>query len=51
MLCLQRFKSGTKNNSKVEFPLEGLDMTPFLAEPYGDNIYDLYGIINHSGSL
>jgi ubiquitin C-terminal hydrolase len=27
ILCLQRFKSGQKNQTLVEFPLHGLDLT------------------------
>lgn len=53
MLCLQRFSSGVKNNKKIDFPLTGLDMAPYLekVQPGEDHIYDLYGVVNHTGSL
>jgi hypothetical protein len=37
----------------VDFPIEGLDITPFVAghiDPH-DAIYDLYAVSNHSGGL
>ena len=43
-----------KNDAHVDFPLEGLDMRPYVkslnneAEPV---LYDCYGVSNHFGSL
>ena len=39
----------------VEFPLEGLDLSPYVINPEQKNsgklIYDCYGISNHFGSV
>jgi ubiquitin C-terminal hydrolase len=46
--------SGQKLDTQVSFPLEGLDMTPFvLSETQKKNtslIYDCYAVSNHFGS-
>jgi ubiquitin C-terminal hydrolase len=57
IMCLQRFKEGKKNNDFIDFPLHNLDMKEFVE--YKNNsldeddslLYDLYGVINHTGSL
>ena len=62
IICLQRFKSHNiyfkdKLEDKVEFPLTGLDMSPYaLCHEDGlgqavKPIYDLYAVSNHYGSL
>ena len=63
IISLKRFKSsrskygfgGEKIDTLVEFPLEGLDMSPFVLSPEQKNseslIYDCYGISNHFGSV
>ena len=40
-----------KVDNRVEFPLEGLDMTPYLAGPLqqGGEQFQLYATVNHSG--
>ena len=54
---LKRFKQSgyftDKIGKKIDFPIEGLDMTPFIApqSPEGPAIYDLYAVSNHYGSL
>jgi len=53
---LQRFKNGVKNQDEVDFPISGLNMNLYLNKANAnystdDNIYDLYGVINHFGSL
>lgn len=48
IICLQRFKNGVKNTEKIDFPLEGLDMSNYVKN---GAIYDLYGVVNHSGTL
>jgi len=51
VFCLQRFKSGHKNSDLIDFPIVGLDLKPFVKVHQDNMIYDLYGVINHSGSL
>lgn len=45
--------SSSKNSDKIDFPIEGLDMTQYVLDPHTgeSNIYDLYAISNHMGSL
>lgn len=51
ILTLQRFKNGQKNSDYVDFPIEGLDMRPYVACHEPQMLYDLYGVVNHSGGL
>ena len=63
IISLKRFKTsknryGYGGNSKVDtlvnFPLEGLDMRPFVLHPEQINsncVYDCFGISNHFGSV
>jgi ubiquitin carboxyl-terminal hydrolase 8 len=50
--------------TQVQYPLTGLDLTPFLPPPLYDNrgqaigggppngyVYDLFGVTNHYGNL
>lgn len=49
---LKRFNArGMKNQILVSFPLENLDLSPYVIG-YQKNtyVYDLYGVANHSGS-
>ena len=40
-----------KNNKKINFPIENLDMCSFLVGPFKDNsIYDLYAVSQHIGN-
>jgi len=55
---LKRFQYSRSWRDKLEtlvrFPLEGLDLSPFLVGPVTDGappIYDLYAVSNHSGSM
>lgn len=42
----------TKNNSHISFPVNGLLMKKYYSEYTNDNpVYDLYGVIKHSGGL
>merc|ERR1712190_677137 len=46
--------SRSKITSLIDFPLEGLDISPWMEDPdknQADCIYDCYGVSNHSGSL
>lgn len=43
------FEAG-KNESEIEIPLT-IDMKPFVFEPAEDCRYELYGVVNHYGSL
>ena len=52
ILHLKRFKIETiikKNTAKINFPEEGLDMSPFFQGE--DGIYDLFAVINHYGNV
>lgn len=41
---------GQKNNALVDFPMEGLDMSPYVRGYNKDSyVYDLFGVCNHSG--
>jgi len=43
-----------KVGDKVNFPIEGLDMRPYvmtLKDEPNPVLYDLYGVSNHMGSL
>jgi len=40
----------TKITTPIEFPLE-LDLGPYLAKKQQGSMYDLYGVVNHHGSL
>lgn len=54
---LKRFSSSMqylrKDNNRIEYPVEGLDMRKYLVDPEtpGQTTYDLFGVINHSGGL
>ena len=43
----------SKNSDLIDFPITGLDMTKYVLDPKTgeSNVYDLYAISNHSGSL
>lgn len=51
LIHLKRFKDNHKDTSLVIFPLTGLDMSEYTDNPNQYLIYDLIGVINHSGSL
>lgn len=53
IFTFQRFKDGKKNTDLINFPITDLDMSKYLVGPQKDenNIYDLYGVVNHSGCL
>jgi ubiquitin carboxyl-terminal hydrolase 4/11/15 len=57
IIHLKRFKQRGYWNDKlttmVEFPVEGLDMTPYVINQTGcySMMYDLYAISNHYGGL
>ncbi|GBG24688.1 Ubiquitin carboxyl-terminal hydrolase, putative [Hondaea fermentalgiana] len=57
ILCLKRFepRSHRKIMSLVDFPLEELDLAPFLADFGGDKekedtVFDLFAVTNHMGT-
>ena len=47
------YNSREKISTRVDFPIEGLDLTKYVKCPHGNEkfIYDLYAISNHGGSL
>lgn len=53
IIHLKRFDNVMrKNNQKIVFPIEGLDMSSHTTQYVnGNHIYDLYGISYHTGSL
>lgn len=55
ILSLKRFTmTGGKINTKISFPVEGLDMKNYLVGPdlaHEDTVYDLIGCILHSGLM
>lgn len=60
VIYIKRFQSSgrwrDKIRTKVDFPLEGLDLAPWLDSGAGrlgpgDAVYDLFGVINHIGGM
>ena len=55
VLHLLRFKSknfqNEKNNTLVEFPVEGLDLSEVIISSEKPPLYDLYAVSNHFGGL
>jgi len=51
IIHLKRFDNFLrKNDTTVKFPIEGLNLQPYINDPFiEDHIYDLYGIVHHSG--
>lgn len=45
---MERFRG--KLNTLVEFPLEGLDLTPYASEAQSGPRYNLYAVSEHSGT-
>ena len=45
--------SSSKNSDVISFPIKGLDMNKYVLDPKvgENNIYDLYAVSNHMGSL
>ena len=54
-LILKRFKYTkmftTKIDNLIQFPLENLDMTNYITPKEGKIKYDLFGVVNHVGTL
>ena len=54
-LILKRFKYTkmftTKLDNLIHFPLENLDMTNYITPKEGKIKYDLFGVVNHVGTL
>ncbi|CAK4198318.1 unnamed protein product [Aphanomyces euteiches] len=58
MIHLKRFHYSMVQHNKmqelVQFPLEGLDLKPYIGAPMEDPnscLYDLYAVVNHTGGL
>jgi len=54
VIHLKRFTKhgiGMKLDLKVEYPVEGLDLTPFVKLDSNDKIYDLFGVVCHVGPI
>ena len=54
-IILKRFKYTkmftTKIDNLIQFPLENLDMTNYITPKEGKVKYDLFGVVNHVGTL
>ena len=54
-LILKRFKYTkmftTKIDNFIQFPIEDLDMTHYITPKEGKITYNLFGVVNHSGTL
>jgi ubiquitin C-terminal hydrolase len=51
---LKRFtkhKIGIKLDIMIDYPVEGLDMSPFVKIDPQDKIYDLFGVVCHVGMI
>lgn len=55
IIHLKRFSSsGTKITEHIDYPIDNLDLTPYITKEKGDPnnyIYELYAVNSHSGSL
>jgi len=55
VITLKRFKYTimyrTKINCPIKFPMNKLDIGPYLTENTNNEIYDLYAVVNHIGNL
>ena len=54
IIHLKRFKNNYKLGNLIKFPIEGLDMGKYIhykENENSDNIYDLFAVSNHDGSL
>ena len=53
MLAFKRFSRGFKVKDSVDFPIEGLDVGPYIKSNKDKKpiLYDLYGVVNHYGTM
>jgi hypothetical protein len=51
IIHLKRFRNNRKIENKVDFPIEGLDLTKYLPNKNEKYIYDLFAVANHVGGL
>ena len=55
VITLKRFKYTimyrTKINCPIKFPMNKLDIGPYLTDNTNNEIYDLYAVVNHIGNL
>ena len=51
IIHLKRFRNNRKIENKVDFPIEGLDLTKYLPNTNEKYIYDLFAVANHVGGL
>jgi ubiquitin carboxyl-terminal hydrolase 8 len=50
IICFKRFTyDGRKNNKMINFPIDKLDIQKYVSGYKTNNMYELYGICNHSG--
>ena len=51
IITLKRFNHNKKLNTLIEFPLQNLDLNKYIKSDDQISKYDLFGVINHFGSL
>ena len=51
IIHLKRFRNNKKIESFIDFPIENLDLTPYLPNKNEKYIYDLFAVANHVGGL
>ena len=51
IIHLKRFRNNRKIETKVNFPLEGLNLGDYLPDKNQKYIYDLFAVANHVGGL
>ena len=51
IIHLKRFRNNKKIESYIDFPIDNLDLTPYLPKSNEKYIYDLFAVANHVGGL
>ena len=51
IIHLKRFRNNKKVETYIDFPIENLDLTPYLPNKNEKYIYDLFAVANHVGGL
>ena len=51
IIHLKRFRNNKKIETYIDFPIENLDLTPYLPNKNEKYIYDLFAVANHVGGL
>ena len=51
IIHLKRFRNNKKIETYIDFPIDNLDLTPYLPNKNEKYIYDLFAVANHVGGL